>query len=142
MTDHPVRPGDSRADRVTSPCRVRKTEWVRIRRQATGEVGVLERQGMAGPQVVSFHCPSCPDPDNSRLVGIWLPAEDPTQALLAGRKPPRRERFFLHVTRAQISQILESFGRHDNWTMLLDIGRAPDDEREAKDHRPGPSPGG
>jgi hypothetical protein len=95
---------------------------VRVPRHTMPSLWMVATPENLEPRVVTFHCPSCTDPDNSRLIHINLPTE-PTSARLVKTRhkaaPPVR--FLMRVTRAQVEQILADFGRHDNGDILRAI---------------------
>lgn len=106
-------------------------ETISIYALQTARLAVVAREGYSGPQVISFHCPNCPTPEDSRLVEFELEVVDPVDQALDDvafvRRNPTRVRLFVRVTRDQTEQILASFGRRDNADMLMDICRAPED---------------
>src|SRR5580658_10878566 len=97
---------------VAKKPRAKRTDYVRISRYETASLWMLADPAVTEPRVVSFHCPTCPDPDNSRLLHINIPTEPKFPHRGNARrtvKPPHRT--LLHVTRAQIEQILADFGK-------------------------------
>ena len=122
----PTGPDDSERGRpVRQP---RLLEWIRISRFQTARVWSIERSGFVGPQVVSFHCPTCPEPEDSRLVDVQVEARRPARHGHSDEEAGLvKERLLLRVTREQVEQIRDSFGRRDNGALLADICRAPGD---------------
>lgn len=108
--------------------RVRRVEFVRIPKYETASLWMLGAPGTSEPRVVLYHCPTCPDPDNSRLIHINVT----TEPLYPRRENAHRKakppiRLLLHVTRAQIEQILEDFGKKDNASALKAVFYHKDD---------------
>ena len=70
-----------------------------------------------------MHCPTCRDPENSRLLHVVLKTDggELEQGVPASRRANPNVRVLLHVTRPQIEEILASFGRHDTGDTLRDI---------------------
>ena len=75
------------------------------------------------PHVVSIHCPTCRDPDNSRLLHIVLKTDgrELEQGASAKLRANPNVRVLLHVTRQQIDEIRDSFGKRDTGDTLKDI---------------------
>jgi hypothetical protein len=104
---------------ATKGGKTRRAEYVRIPKFETASLWILAAPGAPEPRVVSFHCPTCRDPDNSRLIHINVPTEPwHPRGENARRRPKPPHRMLLHVTRAQIEQILDDFGKKDNATGL------------------------
>lgn len=102
----------------------RDREYVRIPQGATAEVWMITSSATRQPRVVSFHCPTCPDSDNSRLVDIRIRPEPRLgRPVTGGSLREKPARLLLHVTRQQIEQILSDFGNHGNASTLMDIAR-------------------
>jgi hypothetical protein len=110
-------PGKS-ADRDQAGLRKVRTpsvRYVRIPENSDASIWMLGTHEAPEPRVVSFHCGSCPDPDNSRLVHINVSTEPwRTRSERARRKARPPVRLLMHVTRGQIEQILSDFGKKDN----------------------------
>jgi hypothetical protein len=107
----------------------RGTEWSSLSDESalipirqTAKLWVIPSRKHATPRVVSLHCPTCPNPDDSRLVHIEIVGERQTRSRIGQRGGKGAKlRLLLHVTRPQIQEILRSFGDHDNASTLLDI---------------------
>jgi|SRR5580658_147117 hypothetical protein len=111
-----------------------RIEYVRVSKYETASLWMLGAPDDPSLKVVSLHCATCPDPDNSRLVHINVP----TEPWHTRRENPRRKgkpplRMLLHVTRAQIEQILEDFGKKNNGATLRAIFYHKDDSGERTD---------
>lgn len=111
--------------------RAKRTDYVRIARYETSSLWMLPDPAVTEPRVVSFRCPTCPDPDNSRLLHINIPTEPryPHRGNARRKvKPPHRT--LLHVTRAQIEQILADFGKEENASTFRAIFHHKDDSSQ------------
>lgn len=95
---------------------------VLILRFQTAKLWAISSPQGATPRVVSFHCPTCRDPERSRLLEIVL-KEAPTDTGTFGYTKLREGavRVLLHVTPPQVEEVLASFGREDNWQTLRSI---------------------
>ena len=100
-----------------------RDRFVRIPRYQTAKLWIIPKRSDPTPHVVSVHCPTCRDPDNSRLLHVVLKTDgselEPGASASRGKNP--NVRILLHVTREQIEEIRESFGKHDIGDTLRDI---------------------
>jgi hypothetical protein len=115
--NHPDAPG---AERL-GPVMLRDFQ-IGIELGQTLELWTIPRSDNPEPQPVSFHCSTCEDPDNSRLLFVVIRVA----SVVADRPTTQRStrgsvRMVLHVTRAQIEEIRASFGRQDNASSLVDV---------------------
>lgn len=98
---------------------------VTIERYQTGKLWRIPNSVDSQLRVVSFHCSTCPDSDNSRLLYVELRGS----ALPSGTGPTesrrKKVRMLLEVTRSEIEEVLASFGRHDNASTLRCIAALP-----------------
>jgi hypothetical protein len=120
--------------------KARKVEYVRIPKQSEASLWMLRAPGNPEPRVVSFHCPTCRDPDSSRLVHINVPTEPRyPRRKNARRRAKQPVRLLMHVTRDQIEQILADFGKKDNSSTLRAIFYHKDDSNGETDPKLGPT---
>ncbi len=122
-----VRGGDGLAKSRMRP----RVEYVRIPKYQTASVWMLEGPDASKPRVVSYHCPTCENADNSRLIQINVPTEPwrPLRERIACKTKPAF-RMLLHVTRAQIEQILQDFGKQNNAATLEAVFYSKDDSSD------------
>ncbi len=118
----------------------RKVEFDRIPKHSTAEIWMIGSPENPQQRVVSYHCEICRDPNNSRLVTIYVP----TDPLVASKKDKHSGkshpvRLLLHLTRDQLEEILRDMGKENNADTLRAVfyhKDEPSDNAVSKNHRP------